>query len=59
MKISIVMPVLNEETILKDTLLALSALSLSDKDELIVVDGGSSDMTVKTVSAYTKKKIKK
>ncbi len=50
MKISIVMPVLNEETILNDT---LSALSLSDDEELIVVDGGSSDLTVKIASAHT------
>ncbi len=46
------MPVLNEETILNDT---LSALSLSDDEELIVVDGGSSDLTVKIASAHTEK----
>ena len=52
MKISIVMPVLNEEMLLNDT---LSALFLSDEEELIIVDGGSSDLTVKIASAYTEK----
>ncbi len=48
------MPVLDEEAVLSNT---LSALPLPDADdyELIVVDGGSSDLTVRIASAYTEK----
>ena len=46
------MPVLNEEKILGET---LSSLYLTDNEELIVVDGGSSDRTVSIAYKYTDK----
>ncbi|HED14546.1 MAG TPA: glycosyltransferase [Gammaproteobacteria bacterium] len=49
-KISLVMPVLNEESALSDALMAL----IRDQDfkEIIVVDGGSTDSTVKIVEKF-------
>ena len=49
-----IVPTLNEE---KDLKRCLSALSLSDKEELIVVDGGSTDATVSIASEFTDKVI--
>jgi len=49
-KISIIMPVLNEEKNLHNT---LSSLSLSDNEELIVVDGGSTDNTMEIAREFT------
>lgn len=46
------MPVFNEEKILDRT---LSSLYLTDNEELIVVDGGSSDRTVSIAYKYTGK----
>lgn len=51
-KVSVVIPVLNEEKVLHST---LSALSLTGNEELIVVDGGSSDRTVSIASQFTDK----
>lgn len=50
MKISIVMPVLNEAKNLRHT---LQALKLSDHEELIIVDGNSSDDTVSLAAGFT------
>jgi rSAM/selenodomain-associated transferase 2 len=49
-KISVIMPVLNEEKILVKT---LPALGLTRCEELIVVDGGSSDNTVDIARDFT------
>ncbi len=46
------MPVLNEGKILHDT---LSALKLSNNEELIVVDGGSTDETVSVANEFAEK----
>lgn len=51
-KISVIMPVLNEAKILRET---LSALDLADGAELIVVDGGSTDETTNIAREFTKK----
>ena len=51
-KISIVMPVLNEEKTLPGN---LEILSLSNNEELIVVDGGSTDRTVSVARNFTDK----
>jgi len=51
-KISIIMPVLNEAKSLRDT---LGSLSLSDNEELIVVDGGSNDETLSIAREFTGK----
>jgi rSAM/selenodomain-associated transferase 2 len=51
-RISIVVPVLNESGILRNT---LSQLRLSENEELIIVDGGSSDDTVSIARDFTDK----
>lgn len=51
-KISIIIPVLNEGSIIDRT---LSALRMDQGEELIVVDGGSTDDTIKIASRYTEK----
>lgn len=51
-KISIIMPVLNEAKTLAHT---LRLLPLSEKEELIVVDGHSTDNSMSIARAYTKK----
>ena len=51
-KISIIMPVLNEAKNLRNI---LSQLCLSDNEELIVVDGGSTDETLSIAGEFTKK----
>ena len=48
MKISIIIPVLNEAAIIEDT---LRQLRLSSEEEVIVVDGGSQDRTVSLAQA--------
>lgn len=51
-KVTVIMPVLNEAKILCDT---LSQLHLSKNEELIVVDGGSTDETVSMAREFTHK----
>jgi rSAM/selenodomain-associated transferase 2 len=51
-KISIIMPVLNEEVNLAST---LRQLSITDDEELIIVDGGSADNTVSIARKFTEK----
>jgi glycosyltransferase involved in cell wall biosynthesis len=51
-KISIIMPVYNEAKTLRTT---LNRLQLSNREELIVVDGGSSDNTVSIAKDFTDK----
>ena len=48
--ISIIMPVLNEAKSLRST---LEKLRLSDNEELIIVDGGSSDDTMSIAAEFT------
>lgn len=50
MKLSVIVPTLNEETTIKKTLDALSRLV--NVDEIIVVDGGSSDASVSIIENY-------
>lgn len=51
-KITVIVPVLNEEKHLERT---LSALPLTENEELIVVDGGSADGTVSLARGFTDK----
>lgn len=48
--ISIIMPVFNEAAILQST---LDSLSLSENEELIIVDGGSTDNSAEIARLYT------
>ena len=50
MKLSVIVPTLNEEAAIKKTLDALSRLV--NVDEIIVVDGGSSDKTLDIIENY-------
>ncbi|GBE02248.1 N-glycosyltransferase [bacterium BMS3Bbin06] len=50
LKISVIMPVLNEEKGLEKK---LRSLNLTESEELIIVDGGSSDRTVEIASDFT------
>lgn len=49
MTISVIIPTLNEEAILSENLAHMSALQVG---ELIIVDGGSTDLTVPTAQAF-------
>lgn len=51
-KISVIVPVLNEEKTLGQT---LSQLKIGESEELIVVDGGSRDNTLSIASRFTNK----
>ena len=51
-RISVIMPVLNESKNLRNT---LEQLHLSDNEELIIVDGGSTDSTMTIASEFTDK----
>lgn len=55
MLLSIVMMVKNEENILEKTLKSLSALRNSIESELIIVDTGSTDNTIRIAKQYTEK----
>lgn len=50
MKLSVIVPTLNEETAIKKTLDALSRLV--NVDEIIIIDGGSTDGTVPIIENY-------
>ncbi|GBD98262.1 poly-beta-1,6-N-acetyl-D-glucosamine synthase [bacterium BMS3Abin07] len=50
MNISVIIPVLNEEGYIGKT---ISSLNIGSDEEIIVVDGGSSDHTVSVASRYT------
>ncbi len=52
MRLSIIMPVLNEETILEHQLLHLKKLCEQYECELLIVDGGSQDQTVAIAERY-------
>jgi rSAM/selenodomain-associated transferase 2 len=49
---SIIMPVLNEETVLEEKLAKLCQQSSQHNCELLIVDGGSSDRTVEIARRY-------
>ncbi len=52
MRFSIIMPVLNEETVLEQQLTRLTQQCKGYDSELLVVDGGSSDKTVDIAARY-------
>ncbi len=52
MRFSIIVPVLNEEAVLEDTLTHLASISAQYDHELLIVDGGSSDRTVSIAECY-------
>jgi len=49
-KISVIMPVINEAKVLRDT---LGRMNLSSDEELIVIDGGSTDETLNIANKFT------
>lgn len=52
MRFSIIIPVLNEETVLEEQLVYLAQQCVGQPCELIIVDGGSSDATVSIAEKY-------
>ncbi len=52
MRLSIIMPVLNEEAILEDHLIRLKKQCEAHKCELLIVDGGSRDRTLAIAERY-------
>ena len=54
MKLSVIVPTLNEESAIRKTLDALSRLN--NVDEIIIVDGGSTDKTLSIIENYDFKK---
>ena len=54
MRLSIIIPVLNEEAILEDQLLRLKKQCETYKCELLIVDGGSQDRTVTIAEKYSR-----
>jgi glycosyltransferase involved in cell wall biosynthesis len=54
MKLSVIIPTVNEELTIRKTLDALSRLV--NVDEIIVVDGGSDDETIEIVENYPQNK---
>ena len=54
MKLSVIVPTLNEESAIRKTLDALSRLN--NVDEIIIVDGGSMDKTLEIIENYEFKK---
>ena len=52
LKISVIMPVFNEAKVLRDT---LNRINLTSNEELIVVDGGSTDETLSIAKKFTEK----
>lgn len=51
MKISIIIPVFNEEGVIGNTIQYLKSVTVNKQIEIIVVDGGSIDATIKEVEA--------
>ena len=57
--VSLIVPALNEENVIKNTIDSLLSLNYpKDKVEIIVVDDGSTDKTKEIVSAYKDKRVR-
>lgn len=52
MRFSIIMPVLNEEVVLEQYLILLTQQCIHHEHELLIVDGGSTDATVRIAEKY-------